>query len=445
VSATSVTIGIDIGTTAVKAVAADQDGNVVARARLPHPLLTPDPDLFEHDADRAWAAGPRQALLQLERPDASAVAVAAMVPSMTAVDGSGTPVTAGLLYGDRRGRAEGGGGGSVGGGEALAFLRWTAAAAPQATGYWPAPAVANYALARRAVIDVGTAFTTHPLFTGSEWDAKVCAEAGISLDQLPEVAAMGAGVGKVADLPDAMLAAGSVDAICEQLVAGADHDGDVLVICGTTLIVWAVIPEWREVPGLWSLPHSAPGKFLIGGASNAGGLFLNWVDRLLGDQAAEGLDPARVPVWVPYVRGERTPYHDPDRRAALVGLDLTHGPAAARRAAHEAAGFVVRHHLELAGLQPRRLVATGGGTRVAPWMQALADATGLPVDVADVPEGAALGAAFLARMAVGLESSMTDASRWARIGRTVEPDKKWVEPAAERYGRFLELSERNGP
>ena len=60
-----VTIGIDIGTTAVKAVAADDDGNVVARARLPHPLLTPDPDLFEHDAGQAWAVGPRQALFDL--------------------------------------------------------------------------------------------------------------------------------------------------------------------------------------------------------------------------------------------------------------------------------------------------------------------------------------------------------------------------------------------
>ncbi len=59
----------------------------------------------------------------------------------------------------------------------------------------------------------------------------------------------------------------------------------------------------------------------------------------------------------------------------------------------------------------RRIVATGGGTRVSGWVEALADTTGLPVHVCAVPEGGALGAAFLARMAAGLETTMTDAAR----------------------------------
>ena len=135
--------------------------------------------------------------------------------------------------------------------------------------------------------------------------------------------------------------------------------------------------------------------------------------------------PDELPVWLPYVRGERTPLHRRDLRASVDGLALHHGPAHVLRAAYEAAGFVVRHHLDLAreaGAEPRRIVATGGGTHVAPWMQALADVTGLPVDVAAVPEGAALGSAFIARCVAGLETSMTDGSRWARTARTVEPD-----------------------
>ena len=87
-----------------------------------------------------------------------------------------------------------------------------------------------------------------------------------------------------------------------------------------------------------------------------------------------------------------------------------------------------------------RIVATGSGTRVEPWMQAIADATGRPVEVSAVPEGAALGAAFLGRMATGLESSIADAARWASIERTVEPDLAWQDPMEERYGRFLELA-----
>ena len=91
-------------------------------------------------------------------------------------------------------------------------------------------------------------------------------------------------------------------------------------------------------------------------------------------------------------------------------------------------------------MAPRRIVAPGGGTRVAVWMQALADVTGLPVDVVAVPEGAALGAAFIARCVAGLEAAMTDGSRWARTARTVEPDPRWVEAARPRYDRFRALT-----
>jgi xylulokinase len=441
VSRDEVTIGIDIGTTAVKAVAADEDGQVTGRARIPHQLRVPAPDRLEHDADEAWRQGPLAALGRWARPDARAVAVSAMVPSLTAVSAAGRPVTSGLLYGDSRGRVPAAGDQGLLVGEAAEFLRWTAREAPDAAGYWPAPAVANHALAGEAVIDFATAFTTLPLFDGSGWSVEACAECGVTIDRLPRVEMMGTATGKVRGT-DAVLAAGAIDALCEQLVAGADQDGDVLVLCGTTLIVWATIPKAREVPGLWTIPHTAAGKSQIGGASNAGGLFLGWVDRLLGPGNPRAVDPRRVPVWSPYVRGERTPFHDPDRRARLDGLDLTHDAASLRRAAYEAAGFVVRQLIELGGAPVSRIVATGGGTRVEPWMQAIADATGRPVEVSGVPEGAALGAAFLGRMAVGLESSMTDAGRWASTERIVEPDPSWTGPMEDRYGRFLELAGR---
>jgi xylulokinase len=440
VSREEVTIGIDIGTTAVKAVAADEDGLVVARARIPLRLRVPAPDKLEHDAGQAWRAGPLEALEKLGRPDARAVAVSAMVPSLTAVDGDGVPLTAGLLYGDSRGRVAtptSGMGFMIG--ETAEFLRWTAREAPTAAGYWPAPAVANYALGGEAVIDFATAFTTLPLFDGTGWNASECADCGASADCMPRVEAPGTAVGVVHD-SDAVLATGAIDATCEQMVAGADRDGDVLVLCGTTLIVWATIPEFREVPGLWTIPHTAAGKCQIGGASNAGGLFLNWVDGLVAPADSAAVEPGRVPVWAPHIRGERTPYHDPDRRAVLDGLTLAHDAAAVRRAAYEASGFVVRHLVELGATQPARIVATGGGTRVDPWLQAIADATGLPVEVSAVPEGAALGASFLARMAAGLESSLADAARWASFDRTVEPNPAWKGAMDDRYGRFLELS-----
>jgi xylulokinase len=214
----------------------------------------------------------------------------------------------------------------------------------------------------------------------------------------------------------------------------------VLVICGTTLIIWCVTPELAPVPGYFPMPHSTPGKFLVGGPSNAGGMFLDWARRLLGDGGPPASDPARVPVWVPYLRGERTPLNDASRRGQLVDLDLTHGAAEVRRAAFEAAGFVTKRMIDACPTPARRIVATGGGVRVGEWVQCLADCTGLPVDVVAVPEGGALGAAFLARLAAGLETSLADASRWARTDHRVEPAPAWAEPVAARYQRFLELA-----
>ena len=438
-SAKAVTIGIDIGTTAVKAVAADENGRVAARVRIPHRLRVPAPDQFEHDADDAWRQGPLAALAELAAPDAAAVAVTAMVPSLTAVDDDGRPLTPGLLYGDVRGRRPTGPDTTFLSGEAEEFLRWTVGEAPDARGYWPAAAVANHALAGEAVIDNSTASTAYPLFDGNGWSESVCAECGTGPAAMPRVEATGVAVGQMRD-SDTLLAAGAVDAVCEQIVAGAGQDGDVHVLCGTTLIVWVTVGEFREVPGLWTLPHTAAGKLQIGGPSNAGGLFLGWVDGLVGHGTET--DPARVPVWSPYLRGERVPLHDPDRRAVLDGLNLTHDGASVRRAAYEASGFVARQMIEMSGVRASRIVATGGGTRVEPWMQAIADATGLPVSVSGVAEGAALGAAFLARMAVGLETSVGDAARWASVDRIVEPDPAWTAAVGDRYGRFLELATR---
>src|SRR5437588_11904606 len=97
-SQSELAVGIDIGTTSVKAVAADADGNVVARSRVPHRVVVPEPDKFEHDATQAWRRGPRKALAALETDGVAAISVTGMVPSLCAVDRRRIPRTAGLLY-----------------------------------------------------------------------------------------------------------------------------------------------------------------------------------------------------------------------------------------------------------------------------------------------------------------------------------------------------------
>src|SRR5947209_7665107 len=238
---TEATVGIDIGTTSVKAIAADGDGNVLASTRVPHPLRIAAPDELEHDIDLAWRDG------------------------------------------------------------------------------------------------VTNAFTAYPLFDGAKWDDAMIGQVGVAAEQLPEIVVGTEAGGRVGGVDGPVLGGGTIDAMAEQVVAGADHDGDVLVICGTTLITWAVMKgeEWLEQPGLWTIPHTAPGKLVIGGPSNAGGLFLNWARRIAGvhdDDVVAVDDPGNVPVWLPYVRGERTPLHRHDLRASLHDLNLTHAPAHVGRA-----------------------------------------------------------------------------------------------------------------
>jgi xylulokinase len=441
------TVGIDIGTSSVKAVAADVDGNIVARSRIPHEFFVPTPLRFEHDAKRAWHEGPQRALEALGAVQPVGVSVAAMVPSLTAVDADGVPCAPGLLYGDERGHADRPGA-IAEAGELAQFMHWQAHEHRDARGYWMAQAVANHALSGEGVISSTVAATAFPLFDWKQWDEAKLAEAGARPDQMPRIGPTGTPLAEVIGRPGCVLEGGTIDAFGEQLVAGSDDDGDVLVICGTTLIVWAVIPEPIDVPGQYAIPHTAKGKFLVGGPSNAGGLFLNWVDRMCatggagaGDGSAASVgDPGRVPVWAPYPRGERVPFQDHGRRAVLADLDLTHDAASIRRAAFEAAGFVTRRMLDATPVPARRIVATGGGTRVEPWMQALADCTALPVHVCAVPEGGALGAAFLARVAAGLEPSMHEAARWARTSHIVEPDPAWATAVEDRYGRFCEVA-----
>jgi xylulokinase len=485
-----ITVGIDIGTTSVKALAVAEGGEVVARSRVPHRIIHQSADHLEHDARAAWRRGPTRALAALRQAVADSVAgrvevagicVAGMVPSLTAVDRRGIPRTPGLLYGDVRGRAaqaaqaeraEQGEAGEAGEmPDAEGFLAWTAAEMPDAHGYWPAQAVATHAVAGQAVIDTAVTSSLGGLYRSGRWNEELLARMGVDPARLPQVAFTGQHAGELRtrrpsadaaahgaaggggrpplwDDSGAAVAGGTIDALCDQIVAGADRVGDVLVILGATLIVWVVTDDWVEAPGLWTVPHTTAGRVLIGGPSNAGALFVDWAQALVrhargrpaGDDGRSG-DPARVPLWLPYLRGERVPFHDASLRAGLFDLDITDTPDGVARAAYEASGFVVRSMVERSGIAARRIVASGGGTRVAAWTAGLADATGLPVDTVAVPEGAALGAAFLARMAAGLEPSLDGSSAWARPGARVEPDPRWQVAAARRFERFRALGE----
>ena len=484
-----VTVGIDIGTTSVKAVAADGHGNVLARARAPHTLVAPDAARFEHDPQQAWVDGVLAAWDAVRAGTGQpvvAVTVSAMVPSMCGVDSLGMPVTPGLLYGDARGQTPAGRSDTATGsdpdhspgsdpdhspgsnpdhspgsnpgrspgsapgtdarqgsteGEAAGFARWLAGR-DGVEALWPAQALANRALCGVGAIDSSTAMAMAPMSDGQAWAPDLLDELGMGAEQLPAISPGAAAIG---ERDGALVSSGTIDALGEQLVAPCGDVGDVLVMCGTTLLPWVLTDEWIEVDGLWTFPSARAGIMAVGGASNAGGLFIDRVRALVGDRPGEdllALGPGDLPVWLPYPRGERTPLHDPDRRAELLDLHVGHTAAHLLMAAYEAAGFVVRNHIERSGLPAERIVAVGGGTQSAAWMQALADTTALAVDVAAEPSSAALGAAYQSRVTAGLEADTSQARRWGRVAHRVEPRAPHAAAAEGRYRRFREGTDR---
>ena len=381
-------MGVDIGTTSVKALAVDEKGEVVARSRVAHRVLAAEPDQLRHDARRAWRAGPRKAYADLSaeldatgngeiagrgrrrhgpfphrgqprrRADAAGAALrrlrgSAGCPSTGAVDeadpGPGMP-------------------------DAEGFLRWAHALAPEAKGYWPCQAVATHALSGVPAIDTGVTASMGALHAGGKWNAEMLdAHRECCRRSFPTSSRCAPPAGTLPGT-DTVFTGGSIDAMCDQVVAGADSPGDVHVIFGATLIVWVVADNWIQVPGLISYPHTTPGPFRHRRAEQRR-CACSWTgpapcsavppvpDRAVRSWTPGWGRPHRVPIWLPYVRGERTPFDDHTLRSNLYGLDIASGPEALERAAFEASGFVIRRIIDRAGVRARRIVASGGGSQ----------------------------------------------------------------------------------
>jgi|SRR5580698_228175 xylulokinase len=433
------TMGVDVGTSSTKVVLVDADGVVRDRLRLAHKVTHADGAFF-HNALSVWHRQARRAVAAMQRPGIAGIGVVGPTPSLAAVRADGAPISPGLLYGDSRGRS--GTKGSSVTGEAGGFLRYLRQGHPDADGYWPVQAVVTFALCGTAAIDEGVARTLAPLSDGHAWTEDAVRYAG-GVGRFPRIASRGVPVGEAGQ---AVVAAGGIDVSAERSVAGLRNAGEVLVICGSTLVVWAVAPTSHAAEGLRVIPHTDE-SVLIGTPSRAGGLFVEWVWRMtsgrgLGQPAR---DPEAVPVWLPYPDGERHDAFPATPRALLAGLELAHDARAVRRAAYEATAFVVRRILEHANVAATEVIMAGGGSAVPEWRQAIADCLRVPVRHRMAPEGAALGAAYSARLAAGLTESPDPTGQWLDRGSVTYPEERWINAVGRRYRRFCDLSDAASP
>jgi xylulokinase len=256
------------------------------------------------------------------------------------------------------------------------------------------------------------------------WSKEVAEAAGVPMAWLPElfesaeicakVSAQAAQqMGLLAGTP---IVAGAGDQGAGAVGMGILKPGAVSATIGTSGVVFAATDRPVRDPGgrLHTFCHAVAGRWHVMGVTQAAGLSLRWYrDTFSPSTSYETLSKLaeRAPagseglMWAPYLVGERTPYLDPDARAAFIGLTATHGQGHLVRAVLEGVTYSLRDTLTLfaeLGIPVHGRVRLGGGGARGPlWQQIQADIYGHPVEILTAEEGGAFGAALLAGVGVG--------------------------------------------
>jgi xylulokinase len=479
------TLGIDIGTFESKGVLVDGQGVIVATATRPHKMLVPRPGWAEHRAEEDWWGDfvhITRALLAesgVDPKDIAAVAASAIGPCMLPVDAAGAPLMNGVLYGvDTRAAAEiedltarigvdrimqvcGNALTSQSVGPKILWLKnqhpelyARTAKVLTSTSY------ITWKLTGEYVIDHYTAANFSPLYDVNAlgWTDALAADI-LPMDKLPRLMwstdiaghvteAAAAETGLAVGTP---VTVGTIDAAAEAVSVGVQNPGEMMMMYGSTIFIIQVTSDPVRDPRLWYAPWLFPGVHASMAGLATSGTLTHWFrDQLaagvsFGDLAAEAEAApkgAKGLICLPYFSGERTPIHDPHAKGAFFGLDLTHTRGDMFRAVLEGVASGTAHVLETyrdLGAFPHRILAVGGGTKNAVWMQATSDISGAGQIVCEKTVGASYGDAFLAAIAVG-KAMREEIVEWNPVARTIRPEA--VAAYARQYPLFKRLYEQ---
>jgi xylulokinase len=453
-------LGIDIGTSATKAVLVRPDGRVLAQADRPHALSLPRPGWAEHDAEQVWwqdVLALLAELVPLAHGGLRGICVSGIGPCVVPCDKKVRPLRPAILYGiDTRAGAEVeeldrhygadsilARGGSQLSSQALGpKLLWLRRNEPElwraAAGWYMASSFVVARLSGEYILDRHSASQCSPLYDlergawAEDWAAEIAP--GPPLPRLVWPAehvgvvsrAAAAETGLPAGLP---VMAGTIDAWAEAFSAGVRAPGDLMLMYGSTMFFVGVLDTDTRSPLHWFTEGVEPGRRTLAAGMATSGSLTDWLRALLGNApwqellaAAEAVPAgSRGLLVLPYLAGERSPIYDPDARGIIAGLTLRHGAAELLRASYEGIAFGIRQVLasfEAAGASPNRLVAVGGGTRSRLWLRIVSDVTVRAQEVPQQTLGASYGDALLAAIGSGIVTPDTD---WAVTAETIEP------------------------
>jgi xylulokinase len=456
--------GLDIGTSAVKGIAVDADGSVLARASSGYELESPAEGWFEQSPDKWWAATER-VLVELAdaagKPDG--IGLSGQMHGLVALDAADRPLRPAILWNDQRTAAEVQQIESIVGLDELVRrtgnraltgftapkLLWMRAHEPAlyeriAAVMLPKDYIRLRLCGERAT-DVSDASGTLLFDVGARcWSDAMCRDLGVEAGWLPAALESERVSGETrADGPigaGVPVAAGAGDQAAGALGVGVVRPGPGSVVLGTSGVVFSAVERFLPDPGArtHTFCHCVPGTWHAMGVMLSAAGSLTWLRQALGGEAsfdellAEAIGaPAGSDglVFLPYLAGERTPHADPSARGAFVGLTLRHGRAALVRAVLEGVAFGLRDCLDVmraAGAEISTGRVSGGGSRSDGWVRIVASALEIPLARARVDEGAAFGAALLGGVAGGVWRDAAEAARaTVALTETIDPEPQW--------------------
>jgi len=478
----SVVLGLDVSTTATKAVLLGDDGRLVGSASAGYPSEAPRAGWSEQDPERWWEAAVtaiREVLDATGTPPEAvdAVGPAGQMHGLVLLDGAGHVLRPAILWNDQRTAAEceeirAAVGADdlirITGNDALTGftapkLLWVRRHEPDVWGraahvLLPKDHVRLRLSGDHAVDRADAAGTLLLDLARRDWSPAILEALDVPASWLPRTYEGPDLTGVVSDEAaiDTGLRAGTPivggggDQAAAAVGVGAVSPQVLSISLGTSGVVSASCDAPRVEPRgrLHAFCHAVPNRWHLMGVMLSAAGSLRWYRDTLAPGVGYGeltSEAASVPpgceglTFLPYLTGERTPHPDPLARGAFVGLTARHTRGHLTRAVLEGVAFGLRDSLEL--LHEMGLVEhveariTGGGSRSGLWRRVVADVLGLRVASTETGEGAGLGAAILASVGAGWYPSVDDAVRHvvrvAAIDDPAEPDR--YAAAYDRY------------
>lgn len=478
-------LGIDLGSSAVKAVLLDPEKGLIASLSSSVHLYSDHPGWAEADPEEWWLATCAliDGLLKQSKTDASAIAgiaVSGMVPAVLVTDEQGNSLRRAILQNDARATSEireikdGIGSvdlltltGSVLSQQSVApTALWLARNEPQ---IWSQTSLLQGSydwlackLGADRHVEKNWALESG-LYNLDLTPLDVIREATkIRWPQLLQVKSPGDRAGEVSDiaakstglLRGTPIIVGGADHVLSAYGAGLTDEGDCLIKLGGAGDILAVSNKIHLDARLYLDSHPSPEKWLPNGCMATSGSLLRWEQGIFDGASLEDLDAAAAKskpaalLTLPYFLGEKTPLHDPDLRGVMAGMHLGTTRGDIHRSYLEAIAYGFRAHFDVfseGGLDIKRTRVTNGGSKSRLWRTILADVLDRELHSIVNHPGASYGAAVIAGIGTGLISDWSYVLGALEEGEMIEPNAANVAIYQERYQDFLELTEVTRP